>query len=266
MQQRYYRRLGWRLSVLVSVAVFGALNSLSPVASSVAGGSSSKEERDLPPSLAFYSKAARDNYEAQFGITFRRPARSEVGTVGIQSDYDDLPIIREYLNPIEQQLYLAHPVDGTRAILAAKDATNLTQSSYENACLHNGNGDAFRHATWNALMVLRIGATRAKEWGDAHEDGAAGNPALEKQMDLFNNAVGRTIRFLQATMMQPSCPRSERRFALENCVEYRPAASLPRTARVNDRKVRSHRIAGKVDSSELRHYTSVCACACAPAT
>lgn len=106
----------------------------------------------------------------------------------------DLPYDQSVLNPLEKELFRQHPFDGLNACLAAKAALNRSQARYQAGCLHNGNGDAFRHALWNALMTKKIGAAMAKRWGDAHEEGAnPPSPPLEKEMDLFNNEVGRGI-------------------------------------------------------------------------
>jgi hypothetical protein len=56
--------------------------------------------------------------------------------------------------------------------------------------LHNGKGDAFKHAYWSALMTFYQTETWAKALGNAHE-ARPHNPALERRMDLHNNAVGR---------------------------------------------------------------------------
>lgn len=40
--------------------------------------------------------------------------------------------------------------------------------------MHNGNGDAFRHAVWNFGMTIDVGADFAKKWSDAHEFGSTG--------------------------------------------------------------------------------------------
>lgn len=57
---------------------------------------------------------------------------------------------------------------------------------------HNDEKDAVRHAYWIADVTARADSLWAKRWGDAHED-RPDNPALEREMDLFNNAVGRSI-------------------------------------------------------------------------
>jgi uncharacterized protein DUF6973 len=55
---------------------------------------------------------------------------------------------------------------------------------------HNGKGDAFKHAYWSALLTFYMTETWAKAITNAHERRPK-NPAIEKRMDLHNNAVGR---------------------------------------------------------------------------
>lgn len=50
--------------------------------------------------------------------------------------------------------------------------------------------DAFRHTCWSAILTKRIGETNTKKWTDAHESTSSG---IDKQMDLFNNTLGRSI-------------------------------------------------------------------------
>lgn len=71
----------------------------------------------------------------------------------------------------------------------AYDAINLSNSLFEGN-QYNGCGDAFRHAYFSGLNVSSLGYSLAKQLGDAHEE-KPGNPALEKEMDLYNNEVGR---------------------------------------------------------------------------
>lgn len=68
-------------------------------------------------------------------------------------------------------------------------ATKMAKSKYPNE-LHNGNGDAFRHALFSALNVRALGIQLAKKLGDAHET-MPKVPPLETAMDLFNNQAGR---------------------------------------------------------------------------
>ena len=58
---------------------------------------------------------------------------------------------------------------------------------------YNGKGDAFRHAYWNAANVNDLGYTLTESLTTAHEDKppSYAYSHKEKQMDLFNNQVGR---------------------------------------------------------------------------
>jgi hypothetical protein len=55
--------------------------------------------------------------------------------------------------------------------------------------LHNGPGDAWRHCYWNCSMTQEFGPDRARKISSNHEKDEPG-PAIETQMDLYNNAVG----------------------------------------------------------------------------
>lgn len=110
-----------------------------------------------------------------------------------QSVYTDMDgYISGYLNPLEQALYDSNKAYGLLCMANGKLALNYATSYYANteAVQHNGNGDAFRHTLWNFGMALDVGSSFAKQWSDAHENGTSNNPAIEKQMDLFNNGVG----------------------------------------------------------------------------
>lgn len=92
--------------------------------------------------------------------------------------------IFENLSRVQQLSYL----------LNAKNAISKSQELYPDT-LHNGIGDAFRHAYWNALNVIDLGLVITQQLTTAHEDRlpsyAFGN--METQMDLFNNEIGRNI-------------------------------------------------------------------------
>ncbi|MGF0319866.1 DUF6973 domain-containing protein [Nocardia fluminea] len=55
-----------------------------------------------------------------------------------------------------------------------------------------GQGDAFRHTYWNALMTQRFGEEWTTEFTTAHEKSGS-NIAQREAMDLFNNSRGREI-------------------------------------------------------------------------
>ncbi|MEB8861375.1 hypothetical protein P4H06_34685, partial [Bacillus cereus] len=79
-------------------------------------------------------------------------------------------------------------------------AKTTSEKYYTNSTLYQGNGDAFRHSFWNAALAKELGAikgrdvgvARAKVWTDAHEQYSNG---VDKEMDLYNNEVGRTIAY-----------------------------------------------------------------------
>lgn len=94
------------------------------------------------------------------------------------------------LNEKEKELFKANVLKGTRALNYAYNAETRAKARYISESLYQGNGDAFRHALWNALMAKDLGASYAKQWGDAHEYGQSG---IDPEMDLYNNDKGRTI-------------------------------------------------------------------------
>lgn len=75
-------------------------------------------------------------------------------------------------------------------LLNAMIATNEAKKLYSHLSQHNDKADAFRHAYFSLLNAIDLGISLAKSLGDAHED-FVGNPALEKEMDLYNNLKGR---------------------------------------------------------------------------
>lgn len=114
-----------------------------------------------------------------------------------------LPAGYEALNAEEKRLVKLYPSQAAQVYVASKLAEERTYALFQNG-IHNGNGDAFRHAYWNAEMATMLagygtgfnvnnGKASAKLWADAHENGSAGQPSLEKQMDLYNNDVGRSV-------------------------------------------------------------------------
>lgn len=108
-------------------------------------------------------------------------------------DYSDLPVIRDQLNPIEKRLFDEDAIVGVKVLYYAKTARDRAEDLYVREALHNGNGDAFRHAYWNAQMKVGVGESWADRWGTAHEKGSTGQPLIEETMDLHNNSVGRSL-------------------------------------------------------------------------
>lgn len=93
------------------------------------------------------------------------------------------------LNDEEKKLYNAHKAKALLCMSNGKIAIAVTEQRYSSG-LHNGNGDAFRHALWNFGMARDVGADFAKKWSDAHEYGAKRQPKIEQSMDLYNNNIG----------------------------------------------------------------------------
>lgn len=92
----------------------------------------------------------------------------------------------------ESALVAMYPKVALVIKLNADNATSLTISKmgYNG---HNDKSDAFRHAIWLSMNGRDIGTYFAKKFSDAHETETPTNLILEKQMDLFNNAVGISI-------------------------------------------------------------------------
>ncbi len=104
------------------------------------------------------------------------------------------------LSDAEVALAKKHPVEFTKFSAAAVEAKNRSEDRYSSKHLTEGNGDAFRHALWNTLLVKSLkgsnsvlhGVNRAKVWADAHESTSSG---LAKEMDLINNEIGRQYAY-----------------------------------------------------------------------
>ena len=78
-------------------------------------------------------------------------------------------------------------------LLNAQTASTIAEDNFPTS-LWNGKGDAFRHTLFSALNVQWLGLNLATQLGNAHEAQPNENE-LEKQMDLFNNNIGRTTYY-----------------------------------------------------------------------
>jgi hypothetical protein len=92
-----------------------------------------------------------------------------------------------------------HPLTAMRAnSIVDQAAATVRQLAEQRAIpggvrgLHNGPGDAVRHAAASCQMTREFGEARAKEIGDNHEEGSS-NSEGEQAMDQHNNAVGRGL-------------------------------------------------------------------------
>ena len=96
-------------------------------------------------------------------------------------------------NATKEELLLVakYPTQSVKIFNNSSTASNTASSLYKAETLYLGNGDAFRHAYWNALNLKSVGADIAKAFANAHEsETPEGN---DKTMDLRNNTVDRNI-------------------------------------------------------------------------
>lgn len=129
----------------------------------------------------------------------------KAGVAQPNSWYDDLVLNAGLMNSEELALAKKYPSDVAAVYSSSQIATNETKARYS-AGLYLGNGDAFRHASWNALLICRFYALqkgdfewclmRTREWTTAHEASedmnlSAAQRKVDHDMDILNNAAGR---------------------------------------------------------------------------
>jgi hypothetical protein len=87
-----------------------------------------------------------------------------------------------------------HPLDALAAGTLGLIARRVAEKQYPGTSAggRNGEGDAFRHAYWNAAMAKAIGPDRAQAFAHAVEV-KGDNPVGERRMDLYNNREGRAL-------------------------------------------------------------------------
>ncbi|MCX7748374.1 MAG: hypothetical protein N2645_16040 [Clostridia bacterium] len=136
------------------------------------------------------------NSIAELAIEIRRIGLSFGGNLKIDI-VDGLSSLIEQmnLNPVEKVLAAGHMMDALATKACKDDALERTVEIYGDKWQIQGNGDAFRHTLWNALMQVQIGTKMAKFFGDAHEFGNINSINNDKKMDLLNNNVGRKIGY-----------------------------------------------------------------------
>lgn len=114
---------------------------------------------------------------------------------------DDYDSFRNQMSNSERQIFDNLPPNRKMwYMVSAKKALDLSMQHFPTTTipsnLHNGKGDAFRHAIWNAYCTGFFGATLAQQLTDAHEENLDPNnpfPEKEVEMDLYNNGKGRHI-------------------------------------------------------------------------
>jgi len=115
------------------------------------------------------------------------PERARVDWAGF------LPSNVNHMGPHTTAVFNSNPISGMQALNSGRIAEDTAASRWSAASLHNGNGDAFRHAFWNAHLFFQI-ANRdfvirfTTAWED--DGDARGQPRIERDMDIFNNLRG----------------------------------------------------------------------------
>ena len=72
---------------------------------------------------------------------------------------------------------------------------DMTQKEGAYSNTHNNEADAFKHAYMSWFLSYWKDDLTAKQLGDMHEDETPNAPAYERNMDLWNNAIGREIAY-----------------------------------------------------------------------
>ena len=96
------------------------------------------------------------------------------------------------LRPEEKKILQANPWMAIAYIANAAEASAYSAFYFpQTGTKDSNNANAFKHAYFNALNAFTFGDNLAKQLGDAHE--SPPNSTWPKNMDLYNNAVGRKI-------------------------------------------------------------------------
>ena len=72
---------------------------------------------------------------------------------------------------------------------------DMTQKEGAYSNTHNNEADAFKHAYMSWFLSYWGNDIKSKELGDMHEDETPNAPTYERNMDLWNNAIGREIAY-----------------------------------------------------------------------
>ncbi|MEU6930093.1 DNRLRE domain-containing protein [Streptomyces sp. NPDC046374] len=119
-----------------------------------------------------------------------------------------------YMTGAEARYCALNPIDCTWVKSSATEALNKAKQWYPQGTLYQGTGDSFRHCYWNARMEIRLSTTDTYEFATRHESDSSG---VDKQMDMYNNAVGRQIGrnytgvYGATTKVRDACRNAQRR-------------------------------------------------------
>lgn len=92
----------------------------------------------------------------------------------------------------QTSIALSHPIDALTARSLADDSFTASRRSGL-AGPHLGPQDAFRHCFWSCRMTQELGSGRAEQFGTGHENSGPSSISFDNQMDLHDNATGRSI-------------------------------------------------------------------------
>ena len=112
-----------------------------------------------------------------------------------KESYNNIESLRGAISDEEYQYLMDNPLAAPGIAKATLTAFKRAQELFPTS-LNNGEGDAFRHAYWNALLTRNVSAAHAEAFTTLHEQ-VGGGAALANTMDLHNNAVGRSIALEQ---------------------------------------------------------------------
>jgi len=91
-----------------------------------------------------------------------------------------------------EQLYRTQGIAAVGHAIKMPEIAEDAAIAYSPDTKADGQGDAFRHMYWNALMAQKFGEDWTQTYATAHEMSGGNNPQREA-MDLWNNELGRKI-------------------------------------------------------------------------
>ena len=124
------------------------------------------------------------------------PAKTRVNANhATKFDYSSLlPTSKDVLNAKEKEVFNSNPIYGLSVLLQASYANSQEKGRFGSNTWAT-NGDAFRHALWNALGTQFTSESYMRRFATAHETGSSDyDPnSIDTKMDLRNNATGRSL-------------------------------------------------------------------------
>ncbi len=105
-----------------------------------------------------------------------------------------LPNSETLLNSQEIEIFNSNPAWGA-VILVQADYANRMEKQFFGGNTWATNGDAFRHALWNAMGARGTSDSYMEAFATAHETGSPQYDPnnIDTQMDLYNNEMGREL-------------------------------------------------------------------------